>query len=227
MGFRLEFRATMNEREEQLRRDAAAMADAIDREIEGVFRPASEHAGRVGDMAQELTLLADRTVRRAEALKASGEVGDPAAMAELTAMAEILRSLSGELHVMTQRSAQDLHEVKTRLVRAVRATALGNRRRYERFDIDVAAEASFSGRREPARVVNLSLGGAKMDLAINREIGTFVALRVAGLTHELRGEVVKVSEDGTQLRFTIGDEAADELRRFLEHAGSTRPRQSD
>jgi hypothetical protein len=217
----------MSEREEQLRRDAAALADAVDRELEIVFRPVSEHAERVGEMAQELTLLADRTVQRAQALKSADDGRDPAAVSELTAMAEILRSLSSELHILTQRSVQDLYHVKTRLVRTVRATALGNRRRYERVDVDVPAEASFSGRREPARVVNLSLGGAKMDLAINREIGTLVALKVAGLTHELKGEVVKVDEAGTQLRFIIGDDAADELRRFLERAGSARPRQSD
>lgn len=214
----------MNEREEQLRRDAAAMAEAIDRELQAAFRPVAEHAERVRDVSQELTLVADRATQRAEALRGD-EFADRGAVAELVAMAEILRSLSGELHVMAQRSVQDLEQLKVRLTQSVRATALGNRRRYERFEVDVPVEASFSGRRESARVVNLSLGGAKMDLAINRAVGTTVALRVAGLTHELAGEVVRVTEDGTQLRFTIGDNAADELRRFLERIGSTKPGQ--
>lgn len=217
----------MTVREEQLRRDAAAMADAVDRELERVFQPVSAHADRVSEMAQELTLLADRTVRHAEALRIADDGGDRIAMAERVAMAEILRSLSGGLHAMTQRSVQDVHEVKTRLVRTVRATALGNRRRYERFEVDVPAEAGFLGRRESARIVNLSLGGAKMDLAVNREVGTLVSLKIDGISRELEGEVVKVSEDGTQIRFIIGDEAADELRRFLDRTGSTGPRQSD
>jgi hypothetical protein len=217
----------MSEREDQLRREAAEMADAIDRDLQVMFRPAGEHAEQVREIAQELTLIADRAAQRAAALQAADDAGDHGAMAELVAMADILRSLSGELHIMAQRSVQDLDQLKTRLVRTVRATALGNRRRYERLEIDVPAEASFAGRREPARVVNLSLGGAKMDVAINRDIGTSVSLRVAGLTHELRGEVVRVTEDGTQLRFAIGDDAADELRRFLERAGSAKPGQSD
>ena len=214
----------MNEREEQLRRDAAAMAEAVDRELQAAFRPVAEHAERVRDVSQELTLVADRATQRAEALRGD-EFADRGAVAELVAMAEILRSLSGEMHVMAQRSVQDLEQLKGRLTQSVRATALGNRRRYERFEVDVPVEASFSGRRESARVINLSLGGAKMDLAINRAVGTTVALRVAGLTHELAGEVVRVTEDGTQLRFTIGDNAADELRRFLERIGSTKPGQ--
>lgn len=215
----------MNEREEQLRRDATAMAEAVDRELQAAFRPAAEHAERVRDISQELTLVADRATQRVEALRAAVDLTDRGAVAELVAMAEILRSLSGELHVMAQRSVLDLEQLKSRLTQAVRETALGNRRRYERFDVDVAAEASFSGRREPARVVNLSIGGAKMDLAINRAIGTTVALRVAGLTHELEAEVVRVTEDGTQLRFSIGDAAAEELRHFLERIGATKPRQ--
>jgi len=213
----------MNDREEQLRRDAAAMAEAIDRELQAAFRPVAEHAERVRDVSQELTLVADRATERAEAMRASDEFADRGAVAELVAMAEILRSLSGELHVMVQRSVLDLEQLKGRLTQSVRATALGNRRRYERFDVDVQAEASFSGRRESARVVNLSLGGAKMDLAINRAVGTTVALRVAGLTHELEAEVVRVTEDGTQLRFTIGDNAAEELRQFLERIESAKP----
>jgi methyl-accepting chemotaxis protein len=214
----------MSEREEQLRRDAAAMAEAIDRELQAAFRPVAEHAERVRDVSQELTLVADRATQRAEALRGD-DLADRGAVAELVAMAEILRSLSGELHVMAQRSVQDLEQLKGRLTQSVRATALGDRRRYERFEVDVPVEASFSGRRESARVVNLSLGGAKMDLAINRAAGTTVALRVAGLTHELAGEVVRVTEDGTQLRFTIGDNAADDLRRFLERIGLTKPGQ--
>ena len=214
----------MSEREEQLRRDAAAMAEAIDRELQAAFRPVAEHAERVCDVSQELTLVADRATQRAESLRGD-DLADRGAVAELVAMAEILRSLSGELHVMAQRSVQDLEQLKGRLTQSVRATALGNRRRYERFEVDVPVEASFSGRRESARVVNLSLGGAKMDLAINRAVGTTVALRVAGLTHELAGEVVRVTEDGTQLRFTIGDNAADDLRRFLERIGTTKPGQ--
>ena len=213
----------MSEREDQLRRDAAAMADAIDRDLHGAFLPVAEHAERVRDMAHELTQVADRATGRAEALRAADEGTDRGAVAELVAMAEILRSLSGELHVMAQRSVQDLEHLKSHLIQTVRSTALGNRRRYERFEVNVVAEASFAGRKEPARVRNLSVGGAMMDLAINLAAGAGVALRVAGVERELKSEVVRVTEDGTQLRFTIDNEAAEELRRFLERGDASKP----
>ncbi len=217
----------MSEREDQLRRDAAAMADAIDRNLHGAFRPVAEHAERVRDMAQELTQVADRATERASALRAADDGADRGAVAELVAMAEILRSLSNELHVMAQRSVQDLDHLKSHLVQTVRATALGNRRRYERFEVDVVAEAKFAGRSEPARVRNLSLGGAMMDLAINLAAGAGVALRVAGVERELKSEVVRVTEDGTQLRFTIDNDAAEELRGFLEQVAPSKRGKAD
>jgi len=183
----------MSEREEQLRRDAQAMADAVDRELHAAFRPVAEHAESVCDMAQELAQVADRATQRAESLQKADETSDRGAMAELVAMAEILRSLSSELHAMSRRSIMDLENLKTQLTHTVRATALGNRRRYERFEVDVPAEASFSGRRESARVINLSVGGAKMDLAINLAAGAGVAIDIPGLTHKLEGEVVRVN----------------------------------
>lgn len=62
-----------------------------------------------------------------------------------------------------------------------------------------------------------------MDLAINKTVGTPVVLRVAGLANELAGEVVRVTEEGTHLRFTIGDAAADELRQLLGRIGAEDP----
>jgi hypothetical protein len=217
----------MTERDDKPKSDAAAMADAINRELQGAFRPVVEHAGEARNIAEELARVADRTARQAEALRADDDAGSRELMTELVAMSDMLRSLAGQLQVMTQRSVQDLDQLKGRLIQAVHVSALGNRRRHERIEVDMPAEASFAGRSEPARLVNLSLGGAKMDLPISRGVGTVVALRVAGLTHELKAEVVKTTEDGTQLRFAIEDAAAEELRRFLERVGSTKPDQSN
>lgn len=213
----------MTEREEQLRRDAAAMADSIDRDLNDAFGPIVGNAVRVRDMALELSLASDRTSVRIEALEASSGPADKAAAGELAATAAVLRSLADALHVLTVRSVEDLEALKAHLIQSVRNNALGNRRRYERFEVDVPAEARFAGRSEPARIVDLSLGGARMNLAINKTAGTAVVLRVAGLVHELAGEVVRVTEEGTQLRFTIGDSAAEELRRLLGQIGAANP----
>jgi hypothetical protein len=205
----------MNECEDQLRRDIAAVADTIDRDLSDDFGLIAGHMAQLRDMALELTLVADRATEGVQALGASVAAAGRAEVDALTVIADILRSLAGELHGMTQESMQNFDNLKVRLVQTVRANALGNRRRYQRFAVDVPAEARFEGRAEPARVLNLSLGGAKMDLAINTSVGTPVTLRVSGLGHELASEVVRATEEGTQLRFTISDATAEELQRFL------------
>ncbi len=212
----------MNEHADQVRRDAAAMADGIDRDLHDALAPLAGNAARVRDMALELSLASDRASLRIEALGASCETPGRTAIEELAATASVLRSLAGELYVVAERSVQELDASKAHLVQAIRANAVGNRRRYERFEVDVPAEAHFAGRIEPARVFNLSLGGARIDLAINKCVGTTVSLRVDGLSHELVAAVVRVTDDGTQLRFTIGDAAAEALRRLLERIGSSK-----
>lgn len=212
----------MNEHEDQIRRDAAAMADGIDRDLHIALAPLAGNATRVRDMALELTVASDNASFRIEALGASHEAPGRAAIDELAATASVLQSLAGELHVLAERSARELEASKAHLVQTIRANALGNRRRYERFEVDVPAEAHFAGRVEPARVSNLSLGGARVDLAINKSVGTPVILRVDGLNHELAATIVRVTDDGTQLRFTIGDAAAEALRCLLERVGGAR-----
>lgn len=212
----------MIEHEDQLRRDAAALADGIDRDLHIALAPLAGNAERVRDMALELTVASDDASFRIEALDASREAAGGTAIEELAATASVLRSLAGELHVVAERSIRELEASKAHLVQAIRANALGNRRRYERFEVDVPAEARFAGRIEPARVFNLSLGGARIDLAINKSVGTPVTLRIDGLGHELVAAVVRVTDDGTQLRFTIGDAAAEALRRLLEQIGASK-----
>ncbi len=197
--------------EEQLRRDTSAVVDAIDRGLHGGLGPVADQAVRVRDLASELALVADRTSERVRALGTSGK----RAVDELAVTAEILQGLAGELHLMTQQSVHDLAHLQAHLTRSVRANAIANRRRSKRFEVDIPVEAQFAGRTKPGRVIDLSLGGARIDLAINTSVGTPVTLRIADLTHQLTGEVVRATEDGTQLRFTIGDVAAEELRRFL------------
>ena len=210
----------MSEHEEQLRRDAAAIADSIDRDLHIAFGPLAATAARVRDMSLELTLASDRTSAGIEAIDASPEMPDRVAIEELAATASVLRDLAGELHRVAERSVLNLDTFRAHLVQAVRANALGNRRRYDRFEVEIPAEVRFTGRSEPACVFNISLGGARIDLAINKSAGTPLVLCLAGLTHELTGEVVRVTDDGTQIRFTIGNAAADELKGLLDQLGS-------
>jgi hypothetical protein len=203
----------MSAYEDQLRRDAAAISDAIQRTMEGVIEPVLRHTARVHDMASELSQVSDRASHDVERLRKSPEL----ALAELAVTADILRDLSDELHQMTRQSVADVERLKADLVQTLRAQAIANRRRSRRFETDLAVEVDIEGSTRETRILNLSLGGARIDAAVNTRAGTPVTLRLPGLANDLSGEVVRVTEDGTQLRFTLADAVADELQGLLKH----------
>src|SRR4051812_30231004 len=101
----------MSAYEVQLRRDAAAISDAIHRTMEGVIEPILRHAARVRDMASELSQVSDRASHDVERLRDSPEL----ALSELAVTADILRELSDELQEMTRQSVSDVERLKSEL----------------------------------------------------------------------------------------------------------------
>ena len=190
----------MSAYEDQLRRDAAAITDALERALDGAMDPLLAHAERLHQMASELSQLSGRP---------NHEVG-----------AEGLRDLAGDLQEMSRQSAEDLQRLKSELIQAMRAQAIANRRRSRRVDTDIPAEVEIQAGTLSTRVINLSLGGARIEAAVNSSVGTPALLRLTGLARPLPGEVVHVSEEGTQLRFILADPVADELGRMLERIAS-------
>jgi hypothetical protein len=124
----------MDEREDQLQRAAAAMADAVSREIAAACQPMVDHGKRMRDLASELTLIAGRTSERVKQLSPGGEAKEPI-VAELLAFSEIVRSLAGEVRAMADRSVQEPGELQTHLTHTARAAAAGSRRHRDRFDV--------------------------------------------------------------------------------------------
>jgi phage tail tape-measure protein len=124
----------MSEREDQHRRDAAAIAETVGRELDGVFQPVADHARRVRDMAGELTLIASRNSKRVERHSGAANAADTA-LAELVAFAEVVRSLAGEVRAMAERSVHDLDELKGHIVHTVRSAALGRQDRLADGDM--------------------------------------------------------------------------------------------
>ena len=124
----------MDDREDQLQRAAAAMADAVSREVAAAFQPMADHARRMCDLASELALIAGRTSERVRQLSPGGEAKE-AIVAELLAFSEIVRSLAGEVRAMADRSVQDLGELQNHLQQAVRMATAGQAGRRERHDV--------------------------------------------------------------------------------------------
>ena len=138
----------MDDREDQLHRTAAAMAEAVAREVMAAFQPMVDHAKRMRDLASELTVIAGRTSERVKQLSPGGEAKEPI-VAELLAFSEIVRSLAGEVRAMADRSTIDLGELQNHLLQTARTATSGQHLRRDRFD--VLLDAPGRGRRPPSR----------------------------------------------------------------------------
>ena len=138
----------MDDREDQLQRAAAAMAEDVSREVSAAFQPMIDHAKRMRDLASELTLIASRTSERVKQLSPGGETKEPI-VSELLAFSEIVRSLAGEVRAMADRSTVDLGELQNHLVQTARTATSGQHLRRDRFD--VLLDTGASGRRPPLR----------------------------------------------------------------------------
>jgi hypothetical protein len=137
----------MDDRDDQLQRAAAAMAEAVSREVSAAFQPMVDHAKRMRDLASELTLIAGRTSERVKQLSPGGEAKEPI-VAELLAFSEIVRSLAGEVRAMADRSTVDLGELQNHLLQTVRSATSGPHRHRDRFDVLLDTR---TGRRHPGR----------------------------------------------------------------------------
>jgi hypothetical protein len=165
------------------------------------------------DLAEELTVAAGRTVERSSSVAPSDSQAPE--KRELAAQAEVTRELAVDLHVYALQSFRELEHLSSHLTQVVHESIFGDRRRHPRYRVDAATSVVFGERTESARIVNISRGGAKIDLAINRPVGTPVLVRLEGMDATLTAELVRVTEDGTQLRFVIGEKVAEKLNLYL------------
>ncbi len=78
----------------------------------------------------------------------------------------------------------------------------GDRRRYERIKVSLSAELQVDGRRSTAGVVDVSLGGARLDRDVGNSPGTSVELTVAGWP-TVRGRIVGIVDGNSRIQFAL------------------------
>jgi hypothetical protein len=87
------------------------------------------------------------------------------------------------------------------LVRLWRRSRFANRRRFRRYSVYTAVDATFDGRSQACEIVNISSGGALLLPVLNCPVGTRVSVTTRALPAPLTGEVVNQAEKGTGIQF--------------------------
>jgi methyl-accepting chemotaxis protein len=126
---------------------------------------------------------------------------------------------TGDKSVQVQKNADNLidqaRELAGEVVDFLNAIkGAGDRRKYERISVSLAAELVIAGRRNAARLVDVSLGGAQLDRDLAVAPGTAVELMAVGWP-TVRGRIVGNVEGHSRVQFSLDESAQRVLETVL------------
>ena len=96
----------------------------------------------------------------------------------------------------------------------------GNRRKDERVEGNWNCQVAANGAAQNCKIINMSVGGARLEGLEGIEADATVTLFVEGLSSEIRATVISASPSGAHLRFDLDEAAKDSLSRFLGLSGT-------
>lgn len=188
------------------RLDAAAKSSdqAIGR-VSSTIAEISPVAARVADAVAGQVATMDEIRQSAEAVERFAET--------VATRAESIRAATGaaaetgaEIERSTGKVADGVREMSRHLLSVLRQTAMGDRRRFERWPVEIPGHISFAGSSQSVRTLDLSQGGVLLAaLSPAPVVGNTVRLELAGMG-TLSGRVVGLSELGCHIAFD--DQAA-------------------
>jgi methyl-accepting chemotaxis protein len=156
---------------------ASAVAEAVDAQV-GTIAEIRRTAG-------EAEHFADDVAGRAGSIRdAAGAASDTCA-----AVAQTTAAMSGGLDDMTRR-----------LLTVLRQTAMGDRRRHDRWPVEVSGRLVLTGGTHPTKTIDLSLGGALVDTVPGATEGAYGQLELASVG-SFRCRIVAISTLGCHLAF--------------------------
>ncbi|TQV76133.1 methyl-accepting chemotaxis protein [Denitrobaculum tricleocarpae] len=142
-------------------------------------------------------------------------------IADVASETDQVRSHSGSVMENAETTSTNVEHLDQRMD-AIMAElrSSGNRRKDERVDGDWHCQVASNGAAQNCKIVNMSVGGARLEGLDGVEVDARVKVFVEGLSAELPASVVTASPTGVHLRFELDDTAKDTVRRFLGLSGA-------
>ncbi|MFG1478745.1 methyl-accepting chemotaxis protein [Xanthobacter sp. V4C-4] len=194
------------------RLDAAAKASdqAISR-VASTIAEISPVAARVADAVAGQVATMDEIRRSAEEVESFAETVASRALSIRTATGAAAET-GAEIERSTALVAGGVREMSRHLLSVLRQTAMGDRRRYERWPVELRGQVIINGVRQAATTLDLSQGGVLLAaLAPPPPPGARVQIELAGIG-ALAGRVAAVSELGCHIAFDDRESAAVKAR---------------
>jgi methyl-accepting chemotaxis protein len=80
---------------------------------------------------------------------------------------------------------------------------VGTRHQFERLDTDIRAQVTVAGTSLTCRAMQISIGGAWLDVRLDHPSGTVVDLNLDGVPRPIRTRIAGLSDKGTRLQFPM------------------------
>ena len=109
----------------------------------------------------------------------------------------LVRESSTSMARQTERMSVEIHDFLSALGEA------GSGHKFERMAINLPARISGGGRVETGIVLQMSIGGAWLNRAVDLPVGTQVDLEIEGLGRTLRPRISATNSQGTRLQFPL------------------------
>ena len=192
---------------------------AVDRTIAQMAEISTAMAATTGQQVDGAAAIADQARHAAEATRTVS-----ATIAGIAQTATEAEQMSALVHDTITSVADQLSDMRSHLVASLRGSVVGNRRQHARIEVDMAATLTIGGRKVTARVRDLSLGGALLEMpAEGMGTGLPVVFATADL-QDIAATVCRVNSKGIHLEFaaTVPQRArlADVLERAMSQAAA-------
>lgn len=193
--------------------------------LEAAAKASDQAIGRVSSTIAEISPVAARVAGAvAGQVSTMDDIRESAQSVErfaetVAVRAESIRTATGaaaetgaEIERSTGQVTEGVQEMARHLLSVLRQTAMGDRRQFERWPVEILGRITFAGANQNAKTLDLSQGGVLLAaLSPAPTQGTSVRLELNGVG-ALSGRVVANSELGCHVAFDDADNAAVKAR---------------
>ncbi len=183
------------------------------KQINEISEAINEGIGQQSQATQEISASVQSSVQHMSEVSTQ--------IADVASETDQVRSHSGSVMENAESTSTNVEHLDKRMD-AIMAELResGNRRQDERVDGNWNCQVAANGAAQNCKMVNMSVGGARLEGLNGVEADTRVTVFVEGLSAELPASVITASPSGVHLRFDLDDTAKDIVRRFLGLSGA-------
>ncbi len=183
-------------------------------EVNTIAQSISNSVEQQASATQEISLSVQDTVKSTTeaASQVEGLAGETGQVSDISS--QVLNNAE-----QTSEKIETLNARMGQILRELRESAVGNRRKEPRFKGNWGAVATVGGASQQCELSDLSVGGALIGQNLGAQVGEAITLVISGLDLNIPAKVVHVRRDGTHVQFDASEDLRQRVTEFLRAQG--------